>query len=297
MNTMTDHLLPRAEAMQEHFSLGVRDWQDGERRLVRSFALDAYAAIRAKYGFAEIAADLLTEPSANEKLSKGAKRPAYGLTLQHHSVKLTSGLRVNLCPWAGHCTKVCVLDNGNGAYPAVQRARLAKTQFLHSFPEWFAYLLGWELARAAAKFPDQGIDFRPNVNSDVEWERILPSMLDGSLLPNVWCYGYTKNQAILDGDGWVLPRYRIAFSASERLGIENQRLWSFVYSGGVVAVVTNRTKKRDVEQWAPSALVVNADLTDEWIWKSGVIGDLSAKGKARGLIGKSGFVACPYSQV
>jgi hypothetical protein len=42
---------------------------------------------------------------------------------------------------------------------------------------------------------------------------------------------------------------------------------------------------------------VDADLSDEWLFKPGVIGDLSAKGKASTLIGKSAFVQRVYNGV
>ena len=63
--------------------------------------------------------------------------------------------------------------------------------------------------------------------------------------------------------------------------------------GGSVAVVTDRKPTAPITQWS-TVPVVDADLTDEWIFRSGVIGDLSAKGKARKLIGRSGFVHSHY---
>jgi hypothetical protein len=64
--------------------------------------------------------------------------------------------------------------------------------------------------------------------------------------------------------------------------------------GGAVAVVTSRVKGTPVGSVFPfgtTASAVDADITDEWMLTPGaVVGDLSAKGKARKLIGRSRFV-------
>lgn len=250
-----------------------------------------YADVRHAHGFGRVSADLLTKPSDNLKLDKGAT-PAYGITLQHYVQKMSTGLTVNACPWAGDCTKVCVLDNGSGRYDTVQRARRAKSEFLAYHAHAFAYLLGRELAQAVAKHGK--INLRPNVNSDLEWECIAPLLCNGlirGIEGKVTLYGYTKNPArVLHTDGWLGSHYRVAFSANENLGIDDVQVFDFLMQGGSVAVVTDRKPKTDVEQWSTMFEVVDADLTDEWMFEAGVIGDLSAKGKARRLIGTSGFV-------
>lgn len=252
-------------------------------------ARKAYGIVRGRYGFssdiaAVIGASLLTPPSANMKLDKSVV-PAYGLTLQHYVQKLTTGKTVNACPWAGDCVKMCVLDNGNGAYPAVQRARRAKTEFLALFPNHFAFILGYELARAIRKNGE--ILFRPNVNSDVEWHRIAPALCNGEIV-DVQMYGYSKDPSVMDSDGWLGKNYRVAFSANENATITNVSVQGFIARGGSVAVVTDRKPKTDITAWADN--IMNADLTDEWIFQSGVIGDLSGKGKARKFIGTTNFI-------
>lgn len=295
MKTMTDHLLRTAPDMDDFFVQGANDAASNDPRRYRS--LQAWwAEVRESYGFVKTATPLLTPPASNMKLNK-ASRVSYGLTLQHHSVKLTNGKRVNLCPSAGHCTKVCVLDNGQGAYPMVQRARAAKTQFLYDFPTSFAYMLGYELVKAVDK-SDKGIDFRPNVNSDVEWQLLLPSMLDGSVFGgSLWAYGYTKHD-ILSTDGWLCSHYRVAFSANETRMVSDLRVQDFIARGGCVAVVTNRNGNyrtdQQITQWHRKFPVVDASKDDSWVFECGVIGDLAAKGKARRLIGKSDFVQMAY---
>jgi hypothetical protein len=311
MINLTDQIL-RASShdLDEWFEVGTWPHYDRSPDGLLATARQAWATIRARHGFVERYADLLTEPSANLKLDKG-EMPAYGLTLQHYVTNLGrlpgSGNRqlvVNACPNAGDCTKVCVLDNGNGRYDRVQRARKAKTEFLATQPHHFVFLLGYELARAVRKHGK--ILLRPNVNSDVQWEKVLPSLTQGTVFGDaVKSYGYTKLESVLDTDGWLGSHYRVDFSASERLGIESHRVRAFIHRGGSVAVVTDRKPKSPVSEHWPYALgvtsllygitAVDADVSDEWVFQEGVIGDLSAKGKARSLIGKSGFVLGVYS--
>jgi len=249
------------------------------------------ADVRAMYGFNRTVGNLLTPPDANMKLGK-TERTTYGLTLQHYVTKLVDGVTINMCPWAGNCTKVCVLDNGSGRYDSVQRARKWRTDLLVLHPETFFVRLGYELTRAVDKHGE--INFRPNVNQDVMWELWLEYLFSGEFLDGqVWSYGYTKNPDVLAGDGNLFPYYRVAFSHNENhpLDFVNARYEDFLNRGGSIAVVTNRKAGDDVAQWAMQHRVVDADIADDWMFESGVIGDLSAKGRARKLIGESGFVA------
>lgn len=285
MKTITEILLPLAHKMDTALVEGARDWEaGGSSRNLRTARMLYVDHRSTNYGFEPIFQPLLTAPAHNAKLAKGSV-PSYGLTLQHYVQRITKRLIVNACPHAGDCTKVCVLDNGHGSFETVQRGRRSKTAFLVQQPWAFAYLLGRELARAQAARP---ILFRPNVNSDVRWDLILPSLFSGTF-ENMTSYGYTKDPFVLDTNGWVTPSYRLAYSWNE-----NSR-WTavetFIYRGGSVAMVTARKKGAPVGSYiTPLTRVVDADLTDEWMFQAGVIGDLSAKGRARRLIGKSGFV-------
>ena len=112
-------------------------------------------------------------------------------------------------------------------------------------------------------------------------------------------YTENSNSDILKNDGWQ-DGIRVAYSWNENSNL--RRVQSFLYSGGAVAVVTNRRPHDPIDKDAvrramgvgPEVEVVDADLTDEWMFGSGVIGDLSAKGKARDLIGRSGFIVSAY---
>jgi hypothetical protein len=254
------------------------------------------AMTRKAYGFPDQWQPILTSPDENAKLAKG-ETPAFGLTLQHHVTTLATGLRVNACPNAGQCVKVCVLDNGKGTLDVVQRARKWRTQLLVSVPFAFFVHLGWEIERAIIRNGE--ILLRPNVNSDVQWEQVAPALVDGSVFESLKLYGYTKltdvlyeglalnnaHQPAYRGDGWITPHYRVAYSWNERsVKLDPYDVEQFLIRGGSVAVVTDRKPKSEIAQWHPWAEVVDADASDEWIFHEGVIGDLSAKGKARKLI-------------
>jgi hypothetical protein len=303
MIELTDHLTKHVREGENGnpldfaFKIGVQQARKGSKP-TRAYA--QWQQVRERYGFVPTKAstDLLTPPSANMKLNKGAT-PAYGLTLQHHVTSFPQyaqhpRITVNGCPFAGDCVKVCVLNNGNGMYPAVQRARKARTELLVRYPLSFVAILAYELVRAEKN--NGFIHFRPNVNSDIAWERVLPSMFDPKVMPHVLSYGYSKRPEVLDTDGWLAPRYRVAYSWNETS--KRELVDPFLARGGSVAMVTAR-KKGD-HQGSPygyHVTTLNADKTDEWVFDRGVIGDLSAKGKARSLIGKSGFVVSPNGVV
>jgi hypothetical protein len=244
------------------------------------------ADVRVRRGFARVDAPiLLTPPGANLKLEKGAT-PAYGLTLSSHAHQLVNGQAVNACRWAGQCTRVCVLKNGNGRYSSVQAARLARSDFFGLYPLDALSLMGWELGHAVRKHGK--VNFRPDVNSDLTWEDIIGDAFCD--LPGVDVYGYTKDPALLDRpDAGRWGRYVRAYSWSERS--DAAAVGAFLRRGGRVAIVSARRVGS-----APEVGAADADLSDEWILdprSAGIVGSLSAKGAARGLIGRSGrsFVA------
>jgi hypothetical protein len=284
-------------------------WPESGR--VRREQLPVIAAIRARHGFKAVPAPLLTHPDGQHKLGL-AKIPSFGLTL--HSFRFTDsvGYSWNLCASAGQCTRVCVIKNGNGMYPAVQRGWSWKTELLLHEPRAFFIQLGYELQRQVMKHGD--ILVRPNVNSDIMWERVAPTLVDGSVFKHgaVYFYGYTKHDYVLydtpsyRGDGQLTPYYRVAFSHNEWVGFESHAavLDGFLRRGGNVAVVTDRyytgKTKQQVGQWYDRPIVVDADVSDEWMLaERGVIGDLAFKPRTSrdrewGYSDRSGFVHKVY---
>jgi hypothetical protein len=271
---------PNLSAMLERHAGGldsaIYDAKDGEL----STARDTWAKFRNAYGFKYSAPKLLTYPANQAKLGK-SEAFTVGLTLQHAD---TSG--VECCAWRGECTKVCVLDNGNGRYPNTQKARDIKTQFLYQHPRAFMALLGHELRQLSAKY--ERVLVRLNVNSDLRWHRITPLLVNGDLFPNLDFYDYTKNPAILSGDGMLGLHYRAVYSVNETSDLEKVR--AFVARGGTAAIVTSRTKKQAPPDSFMGLPVLDGDATDNRYDERGAWVDLYAKGKARQLIGISEFV-------
>jgi hypothetical protein len=300
MISLTAHLLDVAPDLDSVFRAGVDDALAG-RKPVEDYVVQA--SVRARHGFKETPRPMLSWD--NHKLN-GAKVKSCGLTLYHFRSELVAGegiewvpasgtyrpvhhrrITLNACPNAGHCVKVCVLNNGHGRRASVQRAWLWRTDFLARHPESFARVLAWELVQGVRKYGE--ILYRPDVNSNVEWQLILPSLCNG-YLPGVMSYGYSKIPTVLDSDGWLGSQYRVAYSWNETSDPVATR--AFLARGGSVAVVTSRRKGTATLTAFPFGdhASVDADKTDEWMFASGTVGDLSAKGKARQLIGKSRFV-------
>lgn len=289
MITLTDRIcqhttvLARASAFEQGFDYGY--WGG----TLDDNAKAPWMWYRNLFGFTAWA-PLMTPPSANMKLDKTI---AYGLTIQSAHTRLLNGEWVNACPNVGHCGKVCVLKNGNGAYPTVQRARDAKTEFLAREPLTFLWMLGYELGKASRKHGH--ILYRPDVNSDLDWEQILGNVY--ATAEAFTTYGYSKRPEVLDGTP-LASNYTIAYSLNETTDMSTNglaRLQRWLDQGGNIAVVTDDKKGTPVTQFAATlglvASVVDADATDSWMLDHhGVLGRLTAKGKARALIGKSDFV-------
>ena len=279
------------EQRREAFMFGFLDGHAGNP--MDPYRRDIWMSVRRQYGFTSYG-DLCTWPTDNDKLSKTA---AMGLTCQSDIVSLLDGITVTACPNSGDCASMCVLNNGNGAYPVVQKSRDCKSQLFHDYPLPALYIYGYESGKGKAK----GIELnRPNVNQDYDWNRILGHEFLGKF-PQVF-YGYTKRRNVLtDLLGGHNGNWHEAYSLNER-----DRNWSvlqeFLDRGGNIAVVTNRKPKTPISQWAErpyfpiEARVVDADLTDAWMLDNrGVIGDLSAKGKARRHIPTSNFIRKVYA--
>lgn len=258
-------------------------FMDGVNGVGLKEARASWKEFRINNGFSSYA-DLLTLPSVQHKLKK-SKIYTVGLTIQHANV---SGIET--CAWRGLCTSVCVLDNGNGRYSSVQKARNVKTQFLAKHSLDFVKILGSEIKKHSDE--NEKVLVRLNVNSDLRWYQILPSLTNGHpQISNVYIYDYTKNPAILTGNGKVGDKYRAVYSVNEKSDLE--RVQSFLERGGTAAIVTNRKKNAAVLNSFLGIKVVDGDLSDDRYHEEGVWVDLAAKGKARNM-SETGFVKNIY---
>jgi hypothetical protein len=264
-------------------------YHDGRTGRPDTISAETIAAVRGSQAFKPVPADILTPPAANLKLAKGSL-PSYGMTLAHADI---SGYES--CVHRGDCTAVCVLNNGHGRYASTQRAWIWRTLLWAHHPITAAYRTGYELGRAVSL--DGPILFRPNVNSDLRWDTIVPAI---GHLDQVTVYGYTKDPRVLGHTGPIIGGIWHAYSYNETSNIDQVR--AHLELGGAVAVVaSHRPHHRPHHYRIRAALgvssavtVTDADSTDEWMLRArpgrGIIGALSAKGKARSLIGRSGFI-------
>lgn len=240
------------------------------RSIARSFYVDAN-------GYRSVP-KLLTYPDAQLKLGK-SKRYTVGLTLAAADM---SGY--NVCQWStAGCRAVCVLTTGGkGKLRSVREARTVKTRFLAEHPQAFVTLLVAELRTVVAKRGP--VDFRPNVASDIRWERIAPALF---AIDGVRVYDYTKAPASQRTAG---TNYRLTFSVSERDRSVAEAL-DYLRSGGNAAVVFATMKGHELPATWNGFTVADGDVSDSRADDhAGTVIGLRAKGDARGGGDATGFV-------
>lgn len=227
---------------------------------------------------------------SNLKLLKGAKYNylSYGLSFAPHTI---SGY--NVCPHAtAGCKAVCIFTAGNGTYPAVTTARIAKTLFYFQKREEFKKQLLREISLAVklAKLQGKKLCIRLNVFSDIAWEKVFPEIF--TMFPTVKFYDYTKNprrmKAFIAGN---LPKnYYITFSHSET---NNKDVKEILSLGGNVAVPFRLSRKALFPKMYNGYPVANGDKHDlRFLDKKNVIVGLKSKGSGGRDI--TGFIVKVY---
>lgn len=180
---------------------------------------------------------LLSEGEDNAKLAKSNKSArgyrTYGLSLAPAD---TSGYQ--LCPKSTPgCRKVCLYHQGLASvFESVNVARVAKTVAFMEHRPWFADRLRQEVESALRSCRRKGVKLavRPNVLSDVAWERVFPWLFTD--FPDVTYYDYLKvfKRAMSFAKGEGPPNYHLTFSRSE----SNERdCLQVLRKGGNVAAV------------------------------------------------------------
>ena len=221
---------------------------------------------------------ILSAPGANVKMAKGPEA-IYGLSLAPADM---SG-EWDACQWrTPGCTAVCVLATaGKGPMASVKRARTVRTTFAGEYPQAFVTLVAGELRAAVARHGTIG--WRPNVASDLRWERFAPKVLE---IPGVTVYDYTKAPLRhREGAG-----YRLTFSVSERDASVGEAL-EYLRAGGNAAVVFDTVKGHDLPETWHGFAVIDGDLTDyRPNDPAAVVVGLRAKGSARNGGDGTGFV-------
>ena len=250
--------------------------------------------IRALYGFLDDQKYIrtTTQPESNAKTDK-ATALEFGVTLQSARTQLIDGRWFESCQHRGACTGLCVLKNGNGAYPSTQRARDAKLHMIvdetYAFILTYAYELQVALIRQWRSANPRTIINRPKINDDLRWHEILPALAEHGWNGSIMSLGYTKDPAIFDVPGGERGKYfRESYSISEKSNLADVR--RFVLAGGNATIVHRGKTGAPVPaaairtylglpDWVP---VHDTDKTDETILIPGAgINALTAKGKAR----------------
>jgi hypothetical protein len=220
----------------------------GMKQGLAAYKADPKAALKAARAIYENK-ELLTDEAGNPKLAKGEKEvPQFvtkGLTL---SPSNEADIGVDMCPCATkECRETCLFGTGRGSFDKkVHGARIARTRFMAEHPEHFAVLLHHEIATAKKKAAAKGqkLAVRPNVVSDVVWEKVHPELFHEH--PDVQYYDYTK---IAGRTKKAKPdNYHLTLSST---GVEGEgENWKHasehLNNGGVVAMVFDTKKGQDL---------------------------------------------------
>jgi hypothetical protein len=186
---------------------------------------------------------LLGAEGSNPKIAKESESvPEFATKGLSLSPSDESG-RVNTCSCATkECRAACLNKAGRGAMSSVQKARLAKTDFMIDKPHQFMSMLHDEIGahhRSATKKGKRAA-VRLNVVSDILYEKLHPEIFHEH--PDVQFYDYTKIHGRLmnpDGSPKQLPKnYHVTLSST---GVHKESNWKHVRqhldNGGVAAMV------------------------------------------------------------
>ena len=241
----------------------------------RKEAMQLWARTRADHGFSHTPTKIISIEQ-DSKTSKNPERTGI-IYLTPHT---RSGFQ--LCPWATPgCAEACLYTAGHGRFAEVQRARLARTNFLYKYPAHFFRIVVEELIRSDLRW------LRMNGTSDIRWERGLPQGFEDLLSAhNTRMYDYTK--ASPGRLHWLLNYrtkldYTLIYSVSER--DTDFEVIHRANTYGYAAVVSHDTPS----EWL-GITTTPADYHDLW-WldrDKPLIGILRPKGRA--LTDTSGFV-------
>ena len=245
---------------------------DAFRRISLDEANTLVTKCRVNHGFLPDTADLLTRQDAQPKFAK-TPWPMIGLSLLPNSLFDED---VTLCPSSTvECRKYCLNQQGRGRMAEAQRARAWRTELFVWYPRAF-YTKLWHELEAYERQVGPDFLFRPNVYSDVKWERLLPDEW-WERFAAVRVMDYTKRWSRPE---YPKPNYRLAFSAHDRtkMSVIKER----VAAGANVAVVLDHPKGYPFpSEWFGMPLVDGDEHDNLWARGKGEILGLRAKGTLR----------------
>lgn len=184
------------------------------------------------------------------------------------------------------CSASCLFSAGHGHYSAVRIGRLRKTYlFLHRQPEFMAQLHR-EIRQLAKKAAKLGLEpaVRLNGTSDIDWENIGFTTLDGEYFnnlfeanPDIQFYDYTKRFKRLESTRSI-PNYSLTFSRAETK-LSHQQSLQALEMGFDVSVVFDELPN----VWM-GYRVIDGDANDIRFWRQAdgpVVVGLKQKGDAK----------------
>lgn len=234
-------------------------------------AKSEWADCKHAHGFNRVASAFGTSPTDNFKFAK-SESLIYGLSLAQSRL---SG--INVCRWSTPvCVGCCVAGNGNGAYPSIVRARIAKTRFLFESPDSAAILLADFLDNAVKVGCrlERPVGARLNTFSDLDWQRMAGWIFNR--YPTVNFFDYTKDWSRVS----LFPNYSLTYSVSERTPLTH--IQSALEQNQNVAVVFDTPRGKPLPSFFMGYEVFDGDLSDErWKDPKGVVVGLRAKGRMR----------------
>lgn len=186
------------------------------------------------------------------------------------------------------CIAACLYTSGMAqAFPAINKARIARTLFFFQNPKEYGAQLIKEITALIKKASKQNLipAVRLNGTSDLVWEKIR---FEGKTIlehfPAVQFYDYTKNptRALRHAAGLMPANYHLTFSRSE--ANQNEVLQIMAAGGNVAAVFRNTLPATYLGR-----PVIDGDKSDlRFNDPKGVVVGLTEKGKAKS--DESGFV-------
>lgn len=191
-------------------------------------------------------------------------------------IRLGSGGKLNLCPYAKTCQKVCLTTAGRNHFDEAKRARRERTLWMHYDRKGFLERLGHELEIMArrAERGRENFALRPNALSDLPWL----GKWTAENFPRVQVFDYTKIPKPWER---IKGNYHLTFSYD---GTNRKEAEECLKRGINVTVVFHEIP----EEWE-GRRVISGDEDDlRFLDPPGVIVGLRAKGMARRK--ETGFV-------
>jgi len=239
--------------------------------------------------------------TANQpKLRKGEKQ-GYLSSGIHLAPAEMSG--VNVCQFASAgCRAACLNFSGHGGIGLdsdgmnqIQRIRVARTQLLFTDRSRWMAIFEREMKAFIRKAARLGLKpvFRPNLTSDIQWEKI-PVTRDGVTFANMFLaypevefYDYTAYPVGRRSKALSIENYTLTFSLKE----DNDRDALDALDAGLNVAVALRAKLHNLPEWWSGFPVIDGDNDDLRFLdpKGGHIVGLSPKG-SKAMKDTSGFV-------